>query len=90
MLAPGDQGELWQKDEGQLVGGGDGLMVEGQDRSGLESYLTWASPTWQAHSGSTINLIGDSCKTENVGPSKLSIGPQPSGWTESTKWKNIQ
>ena len=44
-------GALWQKDEGQVGGGGDGLMVEGQDRSGLESYLTWASPSWQAQSG---------------------------------------
>ena len=44
---------LWQKDEGQVVGGqgqgGDGLVGEGQ--AGLESYLAWASPTWEAHSG---------------------------------------
>ena len=44
---------LWQKDEGQVVGGqgqgGDGLVGEGQAE--LESYLAWASPTWQAHSG---------------------------------------
>ena len=93
MLASGGQRELWQKDEGQVGGGssgegqrGDGLMVEGQvrqDRSGFESYLAWASPTWQAHSGFKINLIWDSCKTDSVVPFKLSLGPEPSSWTES-------
>ena len=71
----GDQRGLWQKDEGQVVGGqgqgGDGLVAEGQD--GLESYLAWASPTWQAHSGE-VNLIWDSYKTDNVVPSKFSPG----------------
>ena len=63
---------LWQKDEGQVVGGqgqgGDGLVV-GEGQAGLESYLAWASPTWEAHSGE-LNLI--SCKTDNVTPSKFS------------------
>ena len=57
-LLAGDPRELWQKDEGQVVGGqgqgGDGLVAEGQ--AGLESLLAWASPTWEAHSGE-LNLI---------------------------------
>ena len=60
-----------QKDEGQVEcgpgQGGDGLVGEGQ--SELESYLPWASPTWEAHSGK-LNLIWD--KTDNVAPSKFS------------------
>ena len=54
-------GGLWQKAEGQVVGGqqgqgGDSLVAEGQD--GLESYLAaWASPTWQsAHSGELSSI----------------------------------
>ena len=72
---------LWQQDEGQVVGGqgqgGDGLVV-GEGQAGLESYLAWASPTWQDHSGE-LNLI--SCKTDNVTPFKFSAkkSTSPSG-----------